>query len=364
MKSTIRGLQIRPSTIPRDRVDASFAADLTQIEADIASIYSTMSTDQERMDAIAAVSAAWLAADGTLQTTIESMVTATRQGAGLEADGSFVLPVGQNYLTGATSLKAALGLLDGALATAEATHAADIATVQAAVAALETSSGADITAAVAAEAALRVAGDATNATAIAAEQTRAEGVEDNLQLAIDNEVTARTLLNTTLSTAIAAEATARDAQVSALAATSSAADVVLQNAIDAEALARTTADAVHTASIAQEVSDREAAIAAEVATREAADTAIDNRVDVIEAAAPNNLTYAKYVNREVPTGTIDGVNAVFELAYAPAVGTDSIFFNGMLLQPGATEDYTLVGTTLTLSEVPVVGDRLLATYFR
>lgn len=363
MSTQIRGQQIRLATLQRGHIDAAFEASLAAIESNITSIFNTMSTDQERLDAIAAVTLAWQNADGNLQSAITSLINATKAGAGLEADGSYV--VGEsNYLDGSTSLKKAIAALDAALKTSSDAAAAALAD--------------EVAARVAADAAEVVARNAAIAAAVAATSTTSTALQDSIdaeaaarlaadtQFALDlaNEATARTNSDTVLQQAIANEASARATADSDEAAARALADTTLQSAITAESLARTEADAVHTAAISQEVTDRGIAVAAEAAARLAADEALDARVDVIEAAAVSALSYDKLVVRETPVGAIDGVNAVFTLANAPYAGTETVFLNGMLLEPGAENDYQLVGQEITLVAPPLAGDRVKVSYFR
>lgn len=364
MSSTqIRGLQLRLATLGRDRIDPAFEASLASIESNISSIFNTMSTDAERMAAVEALTTAFQAADGTLQGAITSLVNATRAGAGLEADGSLVLGV-TNFLGDSASLKAALLALDAALKVqADARIAGDAALqtqVEALVAAGGASAAADLAAAVAAQAVTDAAQDA----ALAAEVVRAEAKEADLQQQVTNEVTARTLLNTTLSNSIQAAADAATAANSAEAGTRAAAVTTLQGNIDAEALARTNADGVHTAAISQEVSARIAAVNDEAVARAAGDTALDTRVVVLESAVASTLTYDKLVTRETPVGVINDVNKVFTLANTPYAGTETVFLNGMMLEPGATADYELVGKDITFVVAPLTGDRVKVSYFR
>jgi hypothetical protein len=364
MSSTqIRGLQLRLGTLGRDRIDAAFEASLAAIESNITSIFNTMSTDAERMAAVEALTLAFQNADGTLQGAITSLVNSTRAGAGLESDGSFA-PGVTNYLGASASLKAATLALDAALKLeSDARVAADAAlttSINALVSAGGATAAADLAAAVAAQAIV----DAAQNAALAAEAVARTNADTGLQTQVTNEVNARTLLNTTLSTAIAEASAAATAANSAEATTRAAADTVLQSNIDAEALARTTADGIHTASISQEVSDRTAAVSAEAATRAAADAALDGRVVVLESAVAGQLTYDKLVTRETPVGVVDGVNAVFTLANVPYVGTETVFLNGLMLEPGAENDYQLVGKDITLTAAPLTGDRVKVSYFR
>jgi hypothetical protein len=70
------------------------------------------------------------------------------------------------------------------------------------------------------------------------------------------------------------------------------------------------------------------------------------------------------VEGEVPSGTIDGTNAAFNLANTPTAGSLKLYKNGMRQQAGAGNDYTLATAAITFlaGNVPQVGDVLLADY--
>lgn len=76
------------------------------------------------------------------------------------------------------------------------------------------------------------------------------------------------------------------------------------------------------------------------------------------------FTSDRYVNRETPAGVMDGVNAQFTLANAPVLGTEMIFWNGMLLDEGAGNDYTISGAVITLLFAPSAGEKLRVSYFK
>ena len=76
------------------------------------------------------------------------------------------------------------------------------------------------------------------------------------------------------------------------------------------------------------------------------------------------LRKADVVVRESPTGTINGSNTVFGLASAPVAGSEMVFLNGQLLDPGAGDDYTIAGQNITFASAPVVGDRIVAWYLK
>jgi hypothetical protein len=65
------------------------------------------------------------------------------------------------------------------------------------------------------------------------------------------------------------------------------------------------------------------------------------------------------------SGTVDGVNTTFTLAHTPVSSqTIMVFLNGMLLEQGAGNDFTIAGSTVTLSEAPLPDSKIIATYSR
>lgn len=71
------------------------------------------------------------------------------------------------------------------------------------------------------------------------------------------------------------------------------------------------------------------------------------------------------VVREVPTGVMNGTNQDFTLANTPATGSEMVFYNGILLNEGATNDYTIAGAVITLADAPKANgkDVVLVTYW-
>jgi hypothetical protein len=68
---------------------------------------------------------------------------------------------------------------------------------------------------------------------------------------------------------------------------------------------------------------------------------------------------------ETPSGAVDGVNAVFTLLHAPNPSSSLMLFrNGLKQQPGASNDFTISGNTITFSAgaIPQSGNRLEASY--
>jgi len=70
-----------------------------------------------------------------------------------------------------------------------------------------------------------------------------------------------------------------------------------------------------------------------------------------------------FVDKEIPAGTVNGLNAAFTLAGAPSPASSlHLFRNGLLLKEGF--DYTLTEATISfvVAAIPQPGDTLLASY--
>jgi hypothetical protein len=74
-----------------------------------------------------------------------------------------------------------------------------------------------------------------------------------------------------------------------------------------------------------------------------------------------NITDDVYVDKEVPTGSINSSNTVFTLSNTPDSGSEHVYLNG-ILQEDAGGDYTLSGLTITFVVAPDTGDKLVVTY--
>jgi hypothetical protein len=81
-------------------------------------------------------------------------------------------------------------------------------------------------------------------------------------------------------------------------------------------------------------------------------------------AGTDFMAPSSFVVRETPTGTINGVNTTFTLANTPLVGTEQVFLNGILQEPGAGNDYTISGATITYLAAPLTNDKVRVTYYK
>lgn len=70
------------------------------------------------------------------------------------------------------------------------------------------------------------------------------------------------------------------------------------------------------------------------------------------------------VTRETPSGTINGSNTTFVLAFTPISGTEHVYLNGILQESGSGNDYTISGPTITYLTAPVSGDKIRVTYYK
>lgn len=80
---------------------------------------------------------------------------------------------------------------------------------------------------------------------------------------------------------------------------------------------------------------------------------------VFTAISAGSIVFA---DAETPSGTINGINTTFTLAFAPNPGASLLLFLNGLLQTGGGVDYTLSSSTITFVTAPSTGDSLIAFY--
>jgi hypothetical protein len=93
----------------------------------------------------------------------------------------------------------------------------------------------------------------------------------------------------------------------------------------------------------------------------------DKTFQTLNAAALSDFGTAvsgKFVTRETPSGSVNGTNTSFGLANTPVAGSESVFLNGILQEPGSGNDYTISGSTITYLTAPVTGDRIRVSYVK
>lgn len=87
------------------------------------------------------------------------------------------------------------------------------------------------------------------------------------------------------------------------------------------------------------------------------------QIDSLSSTA-NALNASKiFVNKETPSGSIDGVNTVYVLENTPTVGSEHLYLNGLLIDGRASTDYTITGSIVTFNEPLLPGMKLNCTYY-
>ena len=86
----------------------------------------------------------------------------------------------------------------------------------------------------------------------------------------------------------------------------------------------------------------------------------------VTTGASGVVLATNYIVRETPTGTVNGSNATFTLANTPLSGTEHVFVNGVLQNPGTGNDYTISAATITFltGAIPQTGDVVRVSYLR
>lgn len=74
------------------------------------------------------------------------------------------------------------------------------------------------------------------------------------------------------------------------------------------------------------------------------------------------LTASNFVDKEIPSGSINGSNTGFTLANTPVAGSEHVYLNGVLQESGAGNDYTISGTAITMLTAPLTGEKLRVSY--
>lgn len=84
----------------------------------------------------------------------------------------------------------------------------------------------------------------------------------------------------------------------------------------------------------------------------------------INPIASAGLSAGNFVFTETPSGSVNGSNTSFTLANTPIAGTVRLYIEGWRLVPGAGNDYTISGSTITMAVAPLTGERLFADYMK
>ena len=73
-----------------------------------------------------------------------------------------------------------------------------------------------------------------------------------------------------------------------------------------------------------------------------------------------DLTKINYIDKEKPTGEIDGINANFSLGYTPIPGSEHVYLNGLLQDED--DDYQITYNTIEFFQAPMIGMKIKCSY--
>ena len=85
-------------------------------------------------------------------------------------------------------------------------------------------------------------------------------------------------------------------------------------------------------------------------------TAITYQLD-----SSGSISNTNFVDYEVPAGAVNGSNTAFTIGNAPIIGSVKLFING-LRQTQSASYYSVTGTALTITDAPLIGDRVYIEY--
>lgn len=76
----------------------------------------------------------------------------------------------------------------------------------------------------------------------------------------------------------------------------------------------------------------------------------------------SGLQNSNFVDKEIPSGAINGTNTTYTLAFTPVLGSDHLYLNGILQESGSGNDYTISGTTITMASAMLSGEKIRVSY--
>lgn len=74
------------------------------------------------------------------------------------------------------------------------------------------------------------------------------------------------------------------------------------------------------------------------------------------------LNASNFVDKEIPSGSINSSNVTYTLANTPTAGSEHVYLNGTLQESGAGNDYTISGAVITYLSAPLTGEKLRVSY--
>lgn len=93
---------------------------------------------------------------------------------------------------------------------------------------------------------------------------------------------------------------------------------------------------------------------------ESSTVGVANGLATLDGSSIVNRSQLPAFIQEVPSGLVNGSNAVFTLSSSPKAGTVIVFINGLVQR--LTTDYTIVGQTITFVSAPEAGQDIYAFF--
>jgi hypothetical protein len=69
-----------------------------------------------------------------------------------------------------------------------------------------------------------------------------------------------------------------------------------------------------------------------------------------------------FVDKEIPSGLINGVNKTFVLSNVPEYNSEHLYLNGLLKSEGLDEDYLIIDNNIVFNIPPKEGDKIRCSY--
>ena len=99
-----------------------------------------------------------------------------------------------------------------------------------------------------------------------------------------------------------------------------------------------------------------------LSTADSGGTLNTTAITFINPIGVGGLSNANFVDKEIPSGTINGSNVTFTLANAPIANSEHVYLNGLLQESGSGNDYTITGAVITYLSAPLTGEKIRVTY--
>lgn len=99
-----------------------------------------------------------------------------------------------------------------------------------------------------------------------------------------------------------------------------------------------------------------------LSTADAGGTLNTTAITFINPIGAGGLTNANFVDKEIPSGAINGSNVTFTLANTPTAGSEHVYLNGVLQESGSGNDYTITGAVITYLSAPLTSEKVRVTY--